>query len=418
MATSRGDLHVRLLGPVDVVVGGRVIDVAGRRQRTLLALLALEPARVIATDRLIEELWAGEPTDGASTTLKVHATRLRATLGDRFPIRGSSAGYALEVDPDVVDATQFEQLLEAARRDAVAHPRRAARAAQAALDLWRGSAFGDLADEGALRAAADRLEELRLEAVELRVDAALALGRSNELVAELEALVAAHPYRERFWRQLMLALYRSDRQADALAAYHRARTALDEQLGIEPGAALQDLEAAILRQEVEPAHGSDTRGVRRSFPHHVSRFLGRRRELAELRGLVGRHRLITLVGPGGVGKTRLAIEAAGAVNPDDVGEPAFVDLSLVGDAADVPGHVARALGVAEAPGRTPEAAIAEQLRDASVLIVLDNCEHVREAAAALVEHLLSSCPEARVLATSRELLGIVGEQTFVVGPLR
>jgi predicted ATPase len=266
---------------------------------------------------------------------------------------------------------------------------------------------------GALATAAGRLDERRLLALEQRLEADLALGRAAELVDELEALVRQHPFRERLWHHLMLALYRAGRQADALAAYHRARRSLDEHLGIEPGEELRALERAILRQDVPEAAGADGSAP---LPIPVSSFVGREDELAVLAPRLRTDRLLTLTGVGGVGKTRLAVELArrGAAAFDAV---AFVDLSPLADPALVAGEIARALGVREHGDRDVAELLAAHVRSIDLLLVLDNCEHVREAAGAVVERLLLAGPGVHVLATSRSPLGVPGEAEFPVQPL-
>ena len=370
----------------------------------------------VSADSLIEELWAGEPPDGASTTLRSYVSRLRAALGDAAPIDRVSAGYVLDVPADSVDVSRFDALVR--EGGALLDRRRYRRAAEvfrSALELWRGRPFAGLGEDGAFQAEIVRLEELRMHAIDSRIEADLELGRTGEIVDELEALVVEHPFRERLWRHLMLALYRAGRQAHALAAYHRARAALDEHLGLEPGDELRELEAAILRQDVPSTE------VRRQpmtgVPAQLTSFVGRTRELDEVQALMRRSRLVTLVGVGGVGKTRLAIEAAQRALRNDVDAIAFVDLAALADPALVPAHIAASLGVRETPGQALTAAVAEQVGATDFLLVLDNCEHLRAATANLAQTLLSTSADLRILATSREVLDVAGEAPYPVSPL-
>jgi predicted ATPase/DNA-binding SARP family transcriptional activator len=246
-------LEVRILGPLEVLRDGVALEVGPRRHRALLALLLLSANRVVSADRLIEGLWASRPPEGAPKTLRSYVSRLRAALGDDV-VRSRAPGYLLEIDPDQLDARRFERLLDEGRT-ARAHGDAAEAAAclREGLALWHGGALADLADEPFADVEARRLEELRLVAIEERIEADLDCGRHHALVAELEALLDEQPLRERLWGQLMTALYRSGRQADALAAYQRARGLLADRLGLETGEELRVLEQRILRQELEAA---------------------------------------------------------------------------------------------------------------------------------------------------------------------
>ena len=380
----------------------------------MLALLLLEPGRAVPVDRLAEELWRGEPPSGAATTLRVYVSRLRSVLADA-PISRSGAGYLLGVSPEQVDAHRFERLLadgrEALERGAA---QRAARCLAEALELWQGRPFGGLSDEGALAVEARRLEELHMLALEERIEADLLLGRDAELVDALEALLAEHPYRERLWRQLMLSLYRAGRQADALAAYRRARTLLQEELGVEPGAELRALEQAILRHEVPRARPPEEQ---HNLPTALTSFVGRVAELAEVEGLLVDTRLLTLTGAGGVGKSRLALELARQAVAELPNGAWFCDLSALAEPRFVPRAVAKALEVRDPGDDTIERDLVARLREAELLLLLDNCEHLREATAELAHSLLAACPRLRVLATSREPLGVPGEVLYPVPPL-
>ena len=267
---------------------------------------------------------------------------------------------------------------------------------------------------GLLRLEAERLEELRLAALELRIGAELELGPAEGLVEELATLVRAHPYRERFWRLLMLALYRVERQADALAAYHRARSVLVEELGLEPSEQLRELEQAILRQEVPPPRPPQ---LRHNLPSPATSFVGRAAELAEVETLLAEGRLVTLTGVGGVGKTRLALETASRLLPDFADGVFWCDLSALSDPSLVPRAVARVFDVREQAATGLLESLAARLREAEVLLLLDNCEHLRHACAELAQALLTACPRLRLLATSREPLGAVGETDYPVPPL-
>jgi len=407
-------VEFRLLGPVEAARDGELLPLGGPRQRALLALLLVEQGRPLSADRLVEELWHGRPPARASGTLPTYVSRLRSALGGDV-ISSSAGGYAIEVPPEQIDSSCFERLA-AEGRAALARGQagRAAARLEAALGLWRGRPFGDLADEGALRSEADRLEEVRLLAVEDRIGAELQLGRGAELIDELEGLVEAHPYRERLWRDLMLALYRGERQADALAAYQRARSMLDEQFGLEPGDELKQLEQAILRHEVEPVTPPEER---HNLPAPLTSFVGREAELAEIERLLGETRLLTLTGVGGVGKTRLALEAVRRALLDYPGGVCLCDFAQLADARIVPHDVATAWGVREQPEVEIVEVLVSHLRDRKTLLVLDNCEHLLDACAELAHQLLSRCPDLRVLATSREALRAPGEVDYPVPPL-
>jgi DNA-binding SARP family transcriptional activator len=252
-------MEFRLLGPVEVAAGERVLPLAGTKQRALLAILLLSPNHVVSSDQLIENLWGERSPRSGRTALQVLVSQLRKALGDRGTALGTQPpGYILRLDRDELDVHRFERLVDEADH---ADPRVAAERLREALSLWRGPALADLAYETFAQPAVRRLEELRLAALERRIDADLALGRHAVLVAELQSLTAEHPLRERPYAQLMLALYRCDRQAEALEVYRSARYALVEQLGIEPSGALRELEQAILRQdpklELAPAASAD-----------------------------------------------------------------------------------------------------------------------------------------------------------------
>ncbi|MGN9782135.1 BTAD domain-containing putative transcriptional regulator [Nonomuraea sp. ZG12] len=415
-----------ILGPTEVRDdSGAPVALGGPRVRALLALLALEADRIVGSDRLVDVLYGTRPPDGVANALQSQVSRLRRALG-RDRVEFHPAGYRLVADPLDVDAHRFERLAAAGRQALTGgDPRRAAALLREGLELWRGV---PLADAPHAEAAAARLEELRLAATEDRVQAELELGRHRELVAELSQLTAAHPLRERPRAQLMRALYGSGRQAEALAAFDEGRRILDEELGIEPGAELSATRLAVLRSDpalgvpatsVPGAGVPGAQAVRQGIRAQLTSFVGRAEELRQVSTELEATRLVTLIGPGGAGKTRLAVEAAARTG----GDVCVVQLAPVTDGPDVPLAVLAALDIRDRtnardlPVVEPTARLATALADRRLLLVLDNCEHLIEATAALADTLLAACPALRVLATSREALGITGECILPVSPL-
>ncbi|WP_406073181.1 BTAD domain-containing putative transcriptional regulator [Micromonospora sp. NBC_01638] len=405
-------MRFRILGPTQVLLAdGREIPVGGPRLRALLALLLLDAGRVVSAERLIDGLYGEHPPRGAANALQSQVSRLRQALpAGHNPVEFHPAGYRLAVDPDDVDAYRFERLAEAGRRAlADGDWPRAATVLREALELWRGPALADVIDVAGAPAQTARLDELRLAAIEDRIEADLALGAHAALVAELRELVVAHPLRERSRGQLLRALSALGRPAEALAEFEDARRTLAEQLGVDPSAALAAIHLAVLRGAERPAEPGT---IEQALPSQLTTFVGREAELKRVGELLGERRLITLTGPGGAGKTRLAIEAAGRLD----GEVRFVELAGLADGADVPQAVLSALGLRDAglrapaePSRHPTDRLVEALAERRLLLVLDNCEHVIADAARLAARLLSACPALRVLATSREPLGLAGE---------
>ena len=317
-------MDFRILGPLEVLDEGQAVPIGGTKQRALLALLLLHRNETLTTDRLIDELWGGRPQPTAVKALQVCVSRLRRALaGDLASRRGElietrEHGYRLRLDPDSLDTHRFEQLLAEGRSElSVRRPRHAAAALEAALSLWRGPPLGDLSYEQFAQLEIGRLNELRVGALEELVEAELALGRHAEVVPNLERLAAEHPYRERPRAQLMLALYRCDRQADALQAYQDARRTLVEELGIEPSERLRELERAILAQDPALAVSADVPvETEPAAQAPLSAFVGRGTEFAELvssldDAFAGRARLVLVVGEPGIGKSRLAEELTG-----------------------------------------------------------------------------------------------------------
>jgi predicted ATPase/DNA-binding SARP family transcriptional activator/tetratricopeptide (TPR) repeat protein len=413
-----------ILGPLEVRdgAGSPVRRVPGAKERALLADLLVNAGRVVSVDRLVEDLWGDHPPGNPANTLQGRVSALRRALGPAGArlVVTSPPGYRLAVDPGRLDAARFERLVaEATALDAP--EARATRLLEEALALWRGLALAEFADQPWAQAEAARLEELRLAATEALVGRRLAVGGHAGLVGELEALVAAHPTRERPRGQLMLALYRSGRQADALAVYQDTRAVLVEELGIDPSPELQRLHQAILVQDPAlEAAGPAPEPLRHNLPERLTSLVGRDEELREVAKLLDQHRLVTVTGPGGAGKTSVAVELARRLvggHPDGVW---LVELAAVGDPALLAEVVAAALGLGEEPGTPappPAARLAGFLRDKALLLVLDNCEHLAAACAVLVGRLLGAAPRVRVLATSREVLGVAGEVVWPVPPL-
>src|SRR5689334_17784765 len=307
-------LEIRLLGPFDVSLEGRQVVVSGTKRQALLAMLALSEGRVVGVDALIEALWGADLPSSPRNAVQHHITRLRAALG-HATIAGSGDGYAL---PEAnVDAVRFERLLDqtrAAIRDG--EVRAASSTVSEALDLWRGAALLGLTDGSWFSAEAARLEALRDDAFEEQFEVRLALGEHRELVPAIRAALEREPYRERLWGQLMLALYRSGRQADALEVFQEARGVLSDQLGLEPGPELRRLQDAILAHDPAVAPAIRTTERRGNLPASATSFVGREADVARVVELLGGHRLVTLIGPPGVGKTRLALEALRQVDHD------------------------------------------------------------------------------------------------------
>jgi predicted ATPase/DNA-binding SARP family transcriptional activator len=405
-------LEIRVLGPFEVLVGGRPADVGGSKRQALLAMLALGNGRVVGVEMLVDGLWGAELPAAPRNALHHHVARLRAALGDDA-IGGSADGYALR--GALVDAVRFEELLADTRgalRDGDVSA--AADAAASALALWRGSALQGLTATAWFSAEARRLESLRVDALEERFEVALALGEHRELVSALRAALADDPFRERLWAQLMLALYRSGRQADALETFQEARRVLADELGLEPGPDLRRLQEAILAHDPAIAAVPVDRARRGNLPAASTSFVGREEELGRVVALLHEHRLVTLTGPPGVGKSRLAVETARSLEHEFPGGIWLVDFARAGAAADA---VRLLANVVDARGADPLRRVASRLRTADALLVLDACEHVLDEAAGIASVLLAECPRLRILATSRETLHATGEARLPVAPL-
>lgn len=401
-----------ILGPLAVTTDdGEPVAVPGVKVRMLLASLLAHRNSVVSADRLIDDLWGGDVPANPAAALQVRVSQLRKALNDAEPgarelIESRPPGYRLRAGE--VDADQFAVLADATGVDQLG----------AALALWRGEAYADVADHEFARAEATRLTEQRLVVHERLAEARLARGEHDLVAAELAELVERHPLREALRALHIRALYAAGRQAEALKSYTGLRERLADELGLDPGPELAALFRQILDQD--PGLSGPARGaiIRNNLPAPLDELIGRAEALAELRALIPAGRLLTLVGPGGVGKTRLAAAAAAEQTPPDGVH--LVELAPL-PAADtrVAEQVLGLLGLHEAPGTagSPADRLVAALRHREMLLVLDNCEHVIDAAADVVGRLLRDAPGVRVLATSREPLLLSGERIWEVGPL-
>jgi predicted ATPase/DNA-binding SARP family transcriptional activator len=445
------EFHV--LGPLEVIVDGAAVPLGGPRQRAVLARLVLSAGRPVATEILVDAVWGERPPRTAVKTVQKYVSYLRRRIGP--VLRTRPEGYQL--DAPAADATDLESLVASAAT--AAGPGAAAELLTRALRRWRDEPYPELPDLPAAQAERRRLGELRLGATESLVARRVELGQHDAVVPAIEELLVDHPTRERLWAALMTALYRGGRQADALAAYHRLRTGLVAELGVEPSPELQRLYTRILRHEEPappgPGPAPPAAGPPGNLPPRLTSFVGRRAELRALAGTLVDHRLVTLTGPAGSGKTRLAVELAGRLTrPDGSGATGgwpsdampsdampssagpsgagpsgagsdrawpdgawLVELAPLASGDQVPAATAAALRLGDQPGRSTADVVADHLRGRRALLLLDNCEHVLDGAAEFVARVLRDAPGVRVLATSRQPVGVAGEATFPLDPL-
>lgn len=435
-SAGRQAIEVRVLGPLEVRVDEEPASLGGVKQRAVLAVLALSANSVVSTDLLIDQVWGESAGPGTRHALHVYLANLRKVLGDGARIEARGNGYVLEIETDYLDVRRFERLVGEGRAALGRGDHRlAAQMLHEALDLWRGEPLADFTYESFAAADIERFQQQRLAALEDRIEADLALGRHKQVVLELGDLVADNPLREGLRRQLVLALYRCGRQADALSMCKDGRQRLVEELGIEPSRELQDLERAILDHDgvldaptfVPVIDGLDRASAsfglaeltiaNNNLPGQLTSFVGRERELAEINALLAFSRLVTLTGPGGSGKTRLALHVAGDALPRFSDGVWVADLAPLADAALVTATLAGALRVREDAARPTIETLIDAVRDRELLIVIDNCEHVIDAVAKLADALLRSCSAVALLATSREPLGVSGEHVYRVPTL-
>lgn len=420
-----------VLGPLRVHVDEQEVPIAGRRERCVVATLALNVGRVVSTDMLFEHLWGDEPPRTANKALQTAVANVRKVLRDAWPyahgptVETHGAGYLLDAPPEWVDAVRFDRLVEIGREALrEGSPVTASLNLGGALDLWRGDVPADLGDGVGASVDRERLIEGRLEVLADRVDADLRSGRHREVVAEVAALADLWPTRERFHELLVLALYRSGRQTDALAAYQRLRTTLIDEHGVEPGERLRQLEQRILDQDpmlLAPASDASPGAAVADRPVvpalRRARLIGREAVIGELVEAVIERQLVTLVGPGGVGKTSLADAVAAQLGEDHFLPVVRCTLGSVLSPSSIVPALATVLGVQQRGDVTMLDAVRENLRAAPTLLVIDNCEHLLAGVVDLVADLLGACPTLRILATSRERLATTGEVVWPVDGL-
>ena len=403
-------MRFAVLGPLRVFTRS---DVALNRpsHRRLLSILLLEPGRPLETDVIIDRFWAEEPPDTARAALQTYVSQVRKLLGNTV-ITTTVSGYQVDLRGHHLDRQLFDAMASATQTAVETGAwEEVIQNADQALELWRGPPYEEIRDDEFARPEIVRLEEQRLELIELRAEALLALGRNEEALPGLEGLVLDHPLRERLWEHLMVARARLGRVTEAVQAYQQVRELLAE-MGLEPSPVLRDLEERILREDPVLVPGR----VRHNLPTSLTTFIGRKRERAELGSLMDEQRLVTVAGVGGSGKTRLSAEVTRerlARYPDGVW---MVDLAPLSEQTLVTSAVAVAIGL-RAETASAGDAITDALRHRQTLVVLDNCEHLVEAAAAVATVLLASGPGVSVLATSREQLGVPGEAIYPISPL-
>jgi len=425
-------MHLHLLGPFEMVGDSGPVYLTGRGERALVTLLGLSPGRVVADTTLIEQLWSDgdQPVDpvNALQTRVSKARRALAASGSGELLTRRGAGYRLDVDPAGVDVHRFTASIDRARRAGAADE--AIRLYDAALAKWRAGPFMEFAGEPWAAVETTRLVELRLAAIAERAERMLTLGRYEELVADLEPVVAGAPTRERLVGQLMTGLFNAGRQSDALEVYARTRQVLADELGVDPSRELRGLMEQILRQDtaITPAaaaarivpQSDPDGGVPGNLPLRLTSFVGRDGDLDRVLEALRGARLVTLAGPGGAGKTSLGVEAARRAGPGFADGVWLVRLAPVTEPEMLIHAFADGLGLSIEGGTVahrPRDVLVGRLTGRDMLIVLDNCEHLIEPVASLVQAILERCPNVRILATSREALAVPGEVQLAVAPL-
>ncbi len=417
---------VRLLGGVEAAVNDRAVSLGGQRQRAILAVLAIEVGRVVSVDHLIDSVWGERPPETVRASLQVQISQLRRAFADAgLPeaIATRAPGYVLILDREAIDLHRFNHHVEQARAAAYSgNIAEAGRLARSALADFAGTPFAGLRELASAEAVALQVDARRLDMIELAADADLAAGKHDAVVAELELVASDNPYREGLWERLALALYRCGRQADALERLSRLRRGLLEELGLDPSASVLALETAILRQDPTlDARSSAPRPAEQPGPGSrlpASRpLVGRSNVIATATELLSRERLVTLLGPGGVGKTSIANHVAARRVAEHGDTVCFVDLAVIPTGALVAAAVGTALGMRADPDGLSTSDVIEFLGERSALLYLDTCEHVIDSVAEFVDQALAVCGNVTVLATSREPLHTRDERIIDVVPL-
>ncbi len=408
-------MRVDVLGSLRVTSDGAAVVHLRTKERALLSALALGVDHAVPLAALEAALWGDHPPATADRTLQAHVAHLRHDLGFDVIAR-EPAGYRLALPADAIDAARLEALVASGQEALTSADMASAhRCFREAEELWRGEPLADLADTPEREASVERLRDLWLRAREGRIRTDLAQGHHREVLGELQRLVIEQPLREPIWELLILALYRTGNHLDALRAYRRVHTLLDFELGVEPSPQLQRLQAQILRQDPQLALAPPPPPF--VVPAPTSSFVGRTGQVESIAAALTTSRLVTLHGPAGVGKSRLAQQAAHHVRGRFADGVWWVDLTVCMNSQDVLVRIARTLGVSSSPGRALVDSLCAHVRTRDILLVLDNCEHVAQPLAGHLLTLLEAAARLHVLATSRVLLHLSGETRWVVRPL-